>query len=144
MSAEVVLLFMLFFSLSVALVLIFLSGRQLHTRLEDQLELTERLRDELRAVSAAGIHMGERIRSNETAQDKLEEKIQQLTHQLTHLHEKQVSATTAAAPASSYEQAVKLAKKGATVDELTEICNITRGEAELVAMMQRYDRNGGR
>ncbi len=144
MSAEVVLLFMLFFSLSVALVLIFLSGRQLHTRLEDQLALTERLRDELRAVSAAGIHMGERIRSSESAQSELEERIQQLTHQLTHLHEKQVNATTAASPASSYEQAIKLAKKGATIDELTEICNITRGEAELVAMMQRYDRNGGR
>jgi hypothetical protein len=39
--------------------------------------------------------------------------------------------------ARSYEQAVKLLRKGASVEELMEICDISRGEAELLAMMGR-------
>jgi len=41
--------------------------------------------------------------------------------------------------ARSYEQATKLLRKGASVEELMEICGISRGEAELLTMMGRLD-----
>ncbi|MCK9531562.1 MAG: DUF2802 domain-containing protein [Gammaproteobacteria bacterium] len=41
--------------------------------------------------------------------------------------------------ARSYEQADKLLRKGASAEELVEICGISRGEAELLVMMRRLD-----
>ena len=36
-----------------------------------------------------------------------------------------------------YAQASELVHKGADIDELMETCGLTRGEAELLVMMQR-------
>lgn len=41
--------------------------------------------------------------------------------------------------AKSYEQASKLLRKGAGVEELMDICGLSRGEAELLVMMHRLD-----
>lgn len=41
--------------------------------------------------------------------------------------------------ARSYEQASKLLRKGAGVEELMDICGISRGEAELLVMMNRIE-----
>jgi hypothetical protein len=43
---------------------------------------------------------------------------------------------------ASFEQAIKLARKGSSVEELMEICNLSRGEAELIAMMHRLEPGG--
>jgi hypothetical protein len=43
---------------------------------------------------------------------------------------------------ASFEQAIKLARKGSSVEEIMEICNLSRGEAELIAMMHRLDPKG--
>lgn len=43
----------------------------------------------------------------------------------------------------TFDQAIKMVRKGASVDELVEICGLSRGEAELVAMMHRINGNNG-
>ena len=37
----------------------------------------------------------------------------------------------------SLRQAIELARKGATVDELIEVCGLSRGEAELLTTMHK-------
>jgi hypothetical protein len=39
----------------------------------------------------------------------------------------------------SFDQAIKLARKGASIEEIMEICGLPRGEAELVTMMHRLN-----
>jgi hypothetical protein len=39
----------------------------------------------------------------------------------------------------AYSQAIKLVQKGASVEELMEVCGLARGEAELIAMMHRLE-----
>jgi hypothetical protein len=42
----------------------------------------------------------------------------------------------------AYELANKLARKGATVDELIETCGLSRGEVDLIARLNQAPRGG--
>ena len=39
-----------------------------------------------------------------------------------------------------YQQAIRMVHKGASVDEIMSICEMSRGEAELIVMMHRMDK----
>ena len=44
----------------------------------------------------------------------------------------------------TYEPAIKLAHKGADIEELVSSCGLARGEAELIMMMYREKKQGGK
>lgn len=107
--------------------------RQLRQQLQQQRQQLKSLQGDLRSLCGSSVQMGERF-------SRMVRQIDQLSVGHKQLHEKQQDQRS---PADSeelaYEQAVKLAQKGATPEELIDICNITRGEAEIITMMQRLE-----
>lgn len=73
-----------------------------------------------------------------------------LRRQLTETRRPEPFAATPAVPAPrrevaspAYELASKLARKGASTEELMETCGLSRGEVELVTMIQRLGQGVG-
>lgn len=85
---------------------------------------------DLRALCNAGVTMGERLH-------KMERQVRQLAQQQTALGQRQEQIDQQEPEARAYTQAIKMAQKGASIDDLVDVCGLSRGEAELVAMMHR-------
>ena len=88
------------------------------------------LQSDLRALCNAAVGVGERVNG-------LERRLRQLAQQQEELGLRQAQINQEEPEQRSYSQAIKMAQKGASVDDMVDVCNITRGEAELVAMMHR-------
>ena len=102
-----------------------------------QLQQTQTsLQTDLRALCNAAVQMGERVNRNEN-----ELKAQQQRQQ--ELGVRQDNFVQNESQDVSFDQAIKLARKGSSVEELMEICSLSRGEAELIAMMHRLDPERG-
>lgn len=83
------------------------------------------LQNDIRAITAAAIGVGERVLELERRQRRLAERQEQLD-----IYD----------PANQpYEQAIEMVKNGADVQELVDVCGISESEAELVALMHRLD-----
>ncbi len=83
------------------------------------------LQADMRALANSAIGVGERVR-------ELEQRVRQLADR----QEQQVLNEPAS---QSYQQARKLAQRGADTEELVEIYGLTQGEAELIAMLNRME-----
>ena len=100
-------------------------------RLSHDLEETEKdlqrriqqLEQELGALCSASVGAGEHV-------VKLEQQVQRIT-------ERQNQLELRAASERPYSQASQLVDRGADIDEVMDTCGLTRGEAELLVMMQR-------
>jgi TolA-binding protein len=93
---------------------------------ETEQELQRRiqsLEQELRALCSASVGAGEHV-------VKLEQQVQRIT-------ERQDQIELRASSDRPYDQASQLVNKGADIEDLMESCGLTRGEAELLVMMQR-------
>ncbi len=88
------------------------------------------LQSDLRAMCNAAVAMGERVNG-------MERRLRQLMQRQNELGQRQEQMEREEPEGQSYDQAVKLAQKGASVDDLVHVCGLTRGEAEMVAMMHR-------
>jgi len=108
------------------LVLLFIQ----RTRAVRQEKILHGLQADLRALCNAAVGVGERVGS-------LERRQRELVRQQETLGLKQDKLKQEAPVDPSYAQALKLARKGASVEDLVEVCGLPRGEAELVAMMHR-------
>ena len=85
----------------------------------------QRLRDDLGALCSGAVGVSERVA-------RIEQKLQRVSER-----QEQMGSTT---PESQpYDQAVELARKGASAEELVKQCGLTKGEADLVVMMHRMD-----
>jgi len=87
------------------------------------------LQNDMRALCTAAVNVGERI-------NQLERRLRQLALRQDELG---VQQTQSEGEGRTFEQAAKMVRKGASVDEVVEICGLSRGEAELIAMMQRLE-----
>ena len=85
------------------------------------------LQADMRALVSAAIGVGERVH-----------RIEKSLKEVSHRQQEQIDQTDPGAQA--YQQAIKMAQKGASAEELIEICGLTRGEADLIAMLHRMDR----
>ncbi|QEP43193.1 DUF2802 domain-containing protein [Ectothiorhodospiraceae bacterium BW-2] len=147
MTVELLVSALLWLILAAVALFLYVRLRYTEQQLDQQQQRLEQLQTEVRGLGSAGVKMGEQMSALDGRQAKAHQQFKQQLHEfdqrLATLHEKQFSVTRSESdePSSSFEQAVKLARKGATVEELTEICNITRGEADLIAMMQRYEQS---
>ena len=85
------------------------------------------LKSDMRALVSAAIGVGERVH-------KIEKSLKEVSHRQEVIDQTDPGA-------QAYQQAIKMAQKGASIDELIDICGLTRGEAELIAMLHRMERS---
>ena len=92
-----------------------------------QAEASQRaLQADMRALATAAVGVGERVRELELRLRSVAERQEQ-----QELNE----------PAShSYQHAKKLAQRGADPDELVDVYGLTQGEAELISMLNRMEK----
>lgn len=97
--------------------------RHFHRIILQQQNVIHNLKEDVSALCSGAIGLGEHL-------TRLEEKNKVLLKRQDQLemHE---------APEYSYRQALKLAQKGADVDEVMADCGIARGEAELILLANR-------
>ncbi len=102
-------------------------ARRRHERLQERhdeaVERIQRLEQELSALCNASVGAGEHLLRME--------------QQMQRLIERQNGLEMRSAGDRPYSQATQLVTRGAGVEELVESCGLTRGEAELLIMMQR-------
>ncbi|TCK18816.1 uncharacterized protein DUF2802 [Thiogranum longum] len=102
-----------------------LRGEQTEIR-EQHASARERIRQleqELGALCNASVGAGEHVL--------------RLEHQMQRIIERQNDLEMRAVGERPYNQASQLVNKGADIEELVDTCGLTRGEAELLVMMQR-------
>lgn len=83
------------------------------------------LQSDVRALVSAAVGVGEKIFHFEK--------------QMKQIVERQDQLDLTDSSSQPYQQAIKMSQKGASVSELIEICGLTRGEAELIAILHRMD-----
>ena len=89
-------------------------------------DLLKRTQNDLRALINASVGMGERMLEMERRQRRLAERQEQLD-----IYD---------AANQPYEQAIRMAQNGSKIEELVEICGLSKTEAELIKIMHRFDK----
>ncbi len=89
-------------------------------------ELLQRTQNDLRALINASVGMGERMLEVEQRQRRLAERQEQLD-----IYD---------AANQPYEQAIRMAQNGSKIEELVDICGLSKTEAELIQIMHRFDK----
>ena len=102
-------------------------ARRKQSDLVDKLELArerlQQMEQELGALCSASVGAGDHV-------VKLEQQVKRII-------ERQNLLEMRAASDRPYTQASQLVHRGANIEELVDTCGLTRGEAELLVMMQR-------
>ena len=117
---------------AVVIVALLIFAMRIKGNMQRQLQSQTVMQTDLRALCNAAVQMGERVNRMELEFNALQQRQQELgvrQEKMVHSEPQEVS----------FEQAIKLARKGSSVEELMEICDLSRGEAELISMMHRLD-----
>ncbi len=96
------------------------------------------LQRDLRALANAAVGVGGRVLEIERNQRK---------HPAVVVAPPQEQPVATAAPvefynpsSQPYEQAIHMAKTGASIDDIVNVCGLSKSEAELISMMHRLDK----
>lgn len=108
---------------SIALLRAKRSYREVTDILQDAQRRIKQMEQELGALCSAAAGAGEHVL-------KLEQKVKRII-------ERQNLLELRASSDRPYNQASQLVHRGADINELVDTCGLTRGEAELLVMMQR-------
>ncbi len=108
---------------TVALLRVKRSHRDETEILQDAQRRVRQMEQELAALCSAAVGAGDHV-------VKLEQKVRRIM-------ERQNLLELRASSDRPYKQASQLVHSGANIDELVDTCGLTRGEAELLVMMQR-------
>jgi flagellar biosynthesis/type III secretory pathway M-ring protein FliF/YscJ len=119
-------------ALGLAILAVFwmLAAMRVRRQLEKQTKQLETVKNDLRALCNAAVHVGERV-------IRLERNHGQLQLRQQELGVRQEQMTYTEPEERVFDQAIKLAQKGGSIEEIMDICDLSRGAAELVAMMHR-------
>lgn len=121
----------------VAVLIISLFSFKRQRKLQELQSLSmESLQRDLRALANAAVGVGGRV---------LEIERQQRKRPVVVSSQAEPQATTApvdfySSPNQPYEQAIRMAQTGANVDDIVNVCGLSRSEADLVSMMHRLDK----
>jgi len=128
------------FMLSVAIVLVmslFSLKRQRQLQHEQSISM-QMLQRDLRALANAAVGVGGRVLEIERQQRKRPAVVPLQEH---------VTPQASTAPLEfynpnkqPYEQAIRMAQTGATMEDIVNVCGLSKSEAELVTMMHRLDK----
>ena len=108
---------------SIALLRLKRSHREMADILQDAQQRVKQMEQELAALCSAAVGAGDHV-------VKLEQKVKRII-------ERQNFLELRASSDRPYSQASQLVHRGADIEELVDTCGLTRGEAELLVMMQR-------
>lgn len=86
----------------------------------------EQLRSDMRALTTASVGVGGRVL--------------ELERRLRRLAERQQEFDIYEAANQPYEHAIAMARKGASVKQIEDMCGVSRNEAELIQMMHRLEK----
>lgn len=103
--------------------------RRLRDRLRSREDQSLRQRDDFAALCKASVGAGDHL-------VRLEQQVRRLT-------ERQDQIEMRTAGDRPYTQAIQMVQRGANVTELVSRCGLTRGEAELIAMLHGGGRQVG-
>ena len=102
--------------------------RSLRKQNRKQQQALAAVKNDLRALTTAAVSVGERLLEVERRQRRLAERQEQVD-----IYE---SAN------QPYDHAIRMVEKGASVEQLVEVCGLSTNEAELLHMMHRFDKTG--
>ena len=134
----------LLFSVMVVLIVSLFSFKNQRQQYLDQQHSMQSLQRDLRALANAAVGVGGRVLEIERNQRK--------TTSVTRMQQPTASTAISTAPISTelfnpassqsqpYEQAIRMAQTGATIDDIVNVCGLSASEAELVNMMHRLDK----
>jgi len=86
------------------------------------------LRNDVRALYAGSVGEDGRIHRLESRTRRIKERQEQLEN-----------SNHAERP---YEQAIRMVQKGTSIEDLMSVCNLSKGEADLIMMMHGTDQSG--
>ncbi len=107
-----------------------LAAMRARRQVEKQAKQLDTVKNDLRALCNAAVHVGERVIRLERGQGQLQQRQQELgvrQDQMAYVEPEE----------RVFDHAIKLAQKGSSIEEIMDVCDLSRGEAELVAMMHR-------
>jgi preprotein translocase subunit YajC len=126
-------------SVVVVLVMSLFSLKRQRKQQEYQSISMQSLQRDLRALTNAAVGVGGRVLEIERQQRK--------RPVIVTTAEEQQSQTYSATPVEyynssnqPYEQAIHMAQTGASIDDIVNVCGLSKSEAELVSMMHRLDK----
>lgn len=125
-------------AVGVVLLMSLISIKRQRKQQQDHSLIMQSLQRDLRALANAAVGVGGRV---------LEIERQQRKQPLEVVHSKPVVQKITPPPHTEYygnsnqpyEQAIQMAQNGASVDDIINVCCLSKSEAELVAMMHRLD-----
>lgn len=128
----------LMISVAVVLVMSLFSFKRQRTLQQNQMLSMQSLQRDLRALANAAVGVGGRVLEIERHQRK---------RPVVVPVQEQPAVYSAAAPVEyfnssnqPYEQAIRMAHTGASIEDIVNVCGLSKSEAELVNMMHRLDK----
>ncbi len=125
----------LYAAISIAVLLLLLALFRTQRIMREESPQVTNLQRDLRLLCNAAVNMGRRI-------NQLESHLQEQSKRQEVLDIKQSQLEIMEQNDYSVEKAIKMVRKGATADDLVETLSIPYGEAELLAMIYRFDKAG--
>lgn len=126
-------------AVAVILVMSLFSFKRQRKQQEQQSLSMQALQRDLRALANAAVGVGGRVLEIERQQRKrpvvvaTQEPVQTQTQATTPIEFYNSSS-------QPYEQAIRMVQTGASVDDIVNVCGLSKSEAELVSMMHRLDK----
>ncbi len=129
-------------SVVVVLVMSLFSIKRQRKLQQDQNLSMQSLQRDLRALANAAVGVGGRVLEIERCQRKspvavVSQQQSTPTQQASYVNAPVEFYNSSSQP---YEQAIRMAQSGATVDDIVNVCGLSKSEAELVSMMHRLDK----
>lgn len=95
-------------------------------QLGTQAQTIETLRNDIRGLYAGAVGSDARIR-----------KVEQRSRRLMERQEQLENSHNSARP---YDQAIRLVHKGASAEDIMSVCDLSRGETDLIMMVHKVDK----
>ena len=127
-------------AVAVVLVISLFSFKRQRKQQEQQSLSMQALQRDLRALANAAVGVGGRVLEIERQQRK--RPVVVTTQEQEPVQTQAVNAPIEFYNSSSqpYEQAIRMVQTGASVDDIVNVCGLSKSEAELVSMMHRLDK----
>ena len=97
------------------------------------------LEKDLHALANAAIGVGSRVLKVEREQRNKPAPVN-TTEQFVSAANKTMPVDFYNSPSQPYEQAIRMAQTGATVNDIMDVCGLSQSEVELICMMHRLDK----
>ena len=132
----------LMISVTVVLVLSLFALQRQKKQQQDQILTMQSLQRDLRALANAAVGVGGRVLEIERHQRKAPVIIPKYEQQPVVAYNTPTSQVEYCNSSSNqpYEQAIRMAQTGANIDDIVNVCGLSKSEAELVTMMHRLDK----